>query len=248
MSRPWIAGFEARGAWLARDLGLEPVGQVIGNGVFIPIIVGTPATSMEVSSSSRLATTGWTSALDRLIADAKEMGADGVVDIRLSQRIIDQESGAKEFSGIGTAVRGLRRSGEIWSTILGPEDLAILLRSGFAPVRYVIGCCTWHQSVYPWQPKYANSLRSLAMMTPQEFDPGTKATYTAREIAQERMAQMANEAGASGIVAVTMRWNEMRGAIQEGAVCGCEAFGTAIVPARGVSSLDVNCAIPLWGP
>ncbi|MGI4894174.1 MAG: heavy metal-binding domain-containing protein [Janthinobacterium lividum] len=88
---------------------------------------------------ARAVETAWQGALDRLLAEARALGADGVVGIRTSRRHVD--GNAYEFSALGTAVRVLdaaaapELSGRqgVWSAGLSGEDCAAAILSGFAP-------------------------------------------------------------------------------------------------------------------
>lgn len=230
MSKPWMSGFLPGETLASRELELQPLGQALGVAVYMPVIFGSPAASMEVSGISMLATTGWTEALSRLIERAKELGAHGVADIKLGKRVIDSSTSTTEFSAIGTAVRGLPRR-EIWTTNLPVGDLVILHRAGLVPVTLVIGCCTWHQSFYGWTPKFGKGALSAAW-TNQEVRPATEALYNARAVALERMNSAATALGASGIVGVTMKFGKPSLVYPDGATAGCEAFGTAVSQIR----------------
>jgi hypothetical protein len=81
---------------------------------------------------------GWGTALTRMLAEARELGAHGVIGVLdTSHNLID--AGIREFHLTGTAVvvDGQEPSGEVWSTFLAGQRLAKLLEAGFLPVSVV---------------------------------------------------------------------------------------------------------------
>lgn len=82
---------------------------------------------------------GYDTALARMNTEAKAMGADGVVGIRLTRTTLG-ESG-QEFVALGTAVRAdsTRRPRRIFTTELAGQDIAKLMQAGWVPVRIAIG-------------------------------------------------------------------------------------------------------------
>ena len=81
---------------------------------------------------------GFGTALERMLAEAKELGAHGVIGVvDASHSLID--GGVREFHLIGTAVvvEGEEASGAVWSTFLAGQKLAKLLEAGLAPVSVV---------------------------------------------------------------------------------------------------------------
>jgi uncharacterized protein YbjQ (UPF0145 family) len=82
----------------------------------------------------------WTDVLGRLTLEARALGADGVVGIRLSSRLLP--NGPTEYLGLGTAVRvrsGTRPTPSPWTTELTGEQLSATLRSGWLPRQLVLG-------------------------------------------------------------------------------------------------------------
>ncbi|MFD0482862.1 heavy metal-binding domain-containing protein [Kineococcus sp. GCM10028916] len=81
----------------------------------------------------------WHGALDRMLAEARALGADGVVGVRTTRAHLDGT--AVEFTARGTAVRELDRTapGTLWCAGLSAEDVAAAMGSGFAPRALVRG-------------------------------------------------------------------------------------------------------------
>jgi len=77
--------------------------------------------------------TGYATALARLREEAKALGADGVVGIRLSTNGL---GAGEEFLAMGTAVRAqsTTRPRSLFTTDLSGSDVAKLMQSGWTPV------------------------------------------------------------------------------------------------------------------
>jgi uncharacterized protein YbjQ (UPF0145 family) len=80
-------------------------------------------------------------ALARIIAEARDLGAHGVVGVRLIRRHLEGVGGALEFTAIGTAIR---RSGgpnleRPFMSHLDGVAFGKLLHGGYVPVSLVIG-------------------------------------------------------------------------------------------------------------
>lgn len=146
-----------------QSVGLDPVGEVMGcivesvgwqgyagcgqsMGTFGSIPLFAPATVTGTRDSRWAAfrpyadaiRRGYATALDRLLQEATALGADGVVDIRLTVSNLD---GAREFMALGTAVRARSsvRPAHPFTTNLPSSDVAKLLQGGWVPVGLTVG-------------------------------------------------------------------------------------------------------------
>jgi uncharacterized protein YbjQ (UPF0145 family) len=89
--------------------------------------------------------TAWHGALDRMLAEARALGAHGVVGVRMERSRID--GSAWEFTALGTAVRAADPNrvpfpadeGDVWCTNLSAEDTASAILSGYLPREIVLG-------------------------------------------------------------------------------------------------------------
>jgi uncharacterized protein YbjQ (UPF0145 family) len=132
--------------------------------------------------------------------EADQLGADGVVGVRLDIGRHAWGADLAEFIAIGTAVK--HRGGELhrapngrpFTSDLSGQDFSILLRSGYRPVGLVMGNCVYHVA----HQGLRASLKQLGRN--QEMPNYTQALYEARELATERMQAEANEVQAEGIV------------------------------------------------
>ena len=169
-------------------------------------------------------------AMTRMEEEADQLGADGIVGVRLDIGRYDWGEHMAEFIAIGTAVK--HRDGELhrapngrpFTSDLSGQDFWTLLASGHRPVGLVMGSCVYHVA---HQGMFA-SMRQIGQNV--EMPNFTQALYDARELAMERMQTEAEELKAEGIVGVQLQershgWGSH--------VIEFFAVGTAIVPTRG---------------
>jgi uncharacterized protein YbjQ (UPF0145 family) len=141
-------------------------------------------------------------AISRMEAEAKALGADGVVGVRLDINFYEWGNNLAEFIAIGTAVKGPARTnwktpaGLPFTSDLSGQDFWTLLQSGHRPLALVLGMCVYHVAYRRvWQ-----SLNTVGRNV--ELPNYTQALYSARELAMERMQQEAQRVEASGVVGV----------------------------------------------
>ena len=211
----FTSGLSASEFLLVRDAGFEPAGLVMGSSV-CHLALQPPVTSVaqltgpsfgtmfanvqkdgEVAELSRAMSLARDTATTRLEQDARQLGADGVIDIRVESEWDSWYAGAIEFTMTGTAVRradvapGSTAGDRLFTCDLSGQDLWKLLQSGYRPVGLVIGYCA-----YAAEPDSAIGNRELA--------GPTRAVYTARRLAVARMRNEAERLGATGIVGVRL--------------------------------------------
>ena len=82
---------------------------------------------------------GRDTAMSRMTQEAAALGADGVVEVRLTDERV--EDGKREFMALGTAVRsrGGVHPGRPFTTDLGGQDVAKLLSAGWVPAGLTYG-------------------------------------------------------------------------------------------------------------
>ena len=168
---------------------------------------------------------GYNTALGRMLTEARAMGADGVVGIRLTQTRLGENN--QEFVALGTAVRAnsKKRPRSLFTTQLPGQDVAKLMHAGWVPNRLAIGIAV--ESRYlDWTS--ANQLSVMAGNT--EVNAYTLLITSVRSHARERLAAYAKKGNADGVIVneMTLRsWhqeaNNTRLLCAESAV-----FGTAI--------------------
>jgi uncharacterized protein YbjQ (UPF0145 family) len=145
----------------------------------------------------------WNGSLQRMLAEAKALGAHGVVGVKIERTLLDAQSW--EFTALGTAVRSTdhmvaprRADGEVWCTNLTAEDTASAILSGFIPHEIVLGMSvsTKHED---WQ-----LLNQRTGWDNQEVEGMTQLIQAARNEARERLAAKATHVGGAELVITDM--------------------------------------------
>jgi uncharacterized protein YbjQ (UPF0145 family) len=166
-------------------------------------------------------------AMTRMEEEADQLGADGIVGVRLDVGRYEWGENMAEFIAIGTAIK--HRGGELhrapngrpFTSDLSGQDFWILLQTGHRPVGLVMGSCVYHVA----HRGMFQALRQAGQNV--ELPNFTQALYDARELAMERMQAEAEAVTAEGIVGVELAernhgWGSH--------VIEFFAVGTAIVP------------------
>ena len=215
---------------LVEDAGFEPLGLVVGSSIYhVGIQVVRWTKSQELDVLTRAMYHARELAMARMEAEAIELGADGIVGVRLDIQFYEWGNNLAEFMAIGTAVR--HREGGSWRTPSGKpftsdlsgQDFWTLLHTGQRPVALVMGNCVYHVA-------HRRMLTAMSQtLTNVELPNFTQALYTARELAMERMQYEAQQVEAEGVVGVQI--------VEKSHVWGHHAIeffavGTAIVRFR----------------
>ncbi|MFE4950325.1 heavy metal-binding domain-containing protein [Leifsonia sp. NPDC056665] len=167
--------FSAPAAAAARSAGLLPVGEVFGGLVVNLGWTGTgcawwsatgptlgPGMLSRTAWRSPVTTSGgstyagyapyvkafesaWYGAVRRMLAEARALGAHGVVGATVQRTRLDGSTW--EFTALGTAVRSddpllvpyPKNRGDVWSTNLTVEDTASAILSGYSPGELLLG-------------------------------------------------------------------------------------------------------------
>jgi uncharacterized protein YbjQ (UPF0145 family) len=164
-------------------------------------------------------------AMTRMEEGADQLGADGIVGVRLEIGRYDWGPNMAEFIAICT---GLPTAGR-FRAICPARRFWTLLRTGHRPVGMVMGSCVFHVG-------RRGPLRTIAQTGRNiELPNYTQALYEARELAMQRMQTEAQELGAEGIVGVSLSerthgWGSH--------VIEFFALGTAIVPTGDGSKIE----------
>jgi uncharacterized protein YbjQ (UPF0145 family) len=168
-------------------------------------------------------------AMQRLVAHAQALGADGVVGMRIE---MESEGHNAEFTAYGTAVRRRDGHGAAWhdrhgrpfTCDLSGEDFWGLVRGGFRPVALCHGVCVYHVA-HKTLGQWFSSMKQVSQnMEQPQF---TQALYDARELAMERMQWEAQDAGGTGLVGVEVRESSHG---WESHIIEFVGVGTAILP------------------
>jgi uncharacterized protein YbjQ (UPF0145 family) len=191
---------------LLDELGYEPLGFVMGTSIYhVGIQIARWGTSQELTVLSQAMYSARELAEARMVAEAKELGADGIVGVDISIQMYVWGQEVLEFIATGTAVAhpvhssALRRSdGSPFTSDLSVQQLYLLATKGYSPTAFCLGTCVYHVA---HQSGFA-SLRQMGRN--QEMVTFTQDIYTARELALSRMQSEAKHSGADGVVGVSL--------------------------------------------
>jgi uncharacterized protein YbjQ (UPF0145 family) len=226
---------------LTRQCGFESLGQVMGSSVYhVGWAYMAQTWGSMYSGELTVLTEAYYSArhlaFNRLRQEAKLLGADGVVGVRLTEQTYEWGSGLIEFAAIGTAVRRVGSppmppGSEPFVSNLSGQDHFALRQGGWKPVGFAFGNCTWLQFAN-WKTYNATSSLFSGWQN-QELSDYTQAQYAARELAMERMSFEAQSVSAQGVVGVTVEASHNSYEPNEntkGLIVHFTAFGTCIAP------------------
>jgi uncharacterized protein YbjQ (UPF0145 family) len=186
---------------LVKQSGFEPLGLVLGSSIYhIGFQQANWSRNQEMGVLTQAMYHARELAMTRMEEEADQLGADGVVGVRLDIGRYEWGAELAEFIAVGTAVK--HREGELhrapngrpFTSDLSGQDFSTLLRAGYRPVGLVMGNCVYHVAHQGLRAAWKQVGRNLEMPT------YTQALYEARELAMERMQAEATEVQAGGIV------------------------------------------------
>ena len=186
---------------LVKQSGFEPLGLVLGSSIYhIGFQQAMWNQSQEMNVLTQAMYHARELAMTRMEEEADQLGADGIVGVRLDIGRYDWGADLAEFIAVGTAVRHaggeLHRApnGRPFTSDMTGQDFATLLRAGYRPTGLVMGNCVYHVA----RQGMLQSLRQIGRNV--EMPNFTQALYEARELAMERMQREADELQSEGIV------------------------------------------------
>lgn len=218
---------------LIKEAGFEPSGLVVGSSIYhIGFQQARWTKNEEMQVLTQALYHARELAMTRMLEEAQELGADGIVGVRLKVKHMTWSSDLAEFVAIGTAVhhqdpakgQSFRtHDGKAFTSDLSGQDFWTLLQSGYRPVAMVMGNCVYHIAHQTIGQFFKTMGQNVEMLN------FTQGLYDARELAMERMQVEAEHAQAEGIVGVdihegTYGWSSN--------VIEFFVVGTAIVPMR----------------
>ncbi len=192
---------------LLGEAGFEPLGFVMGTSIYhIGIQVARWGQSQELTVLTQAMYYARELAMTRMQAQADQLGADGVVAVRLRMQSYVWGHDIMEFIATGTAIRALdgkgahrAPGGRPFSSGLTGQDFYRLLAAGSVPVAFLLGTCVYHIA----HQGVLQSMRQIGQN--QEMVQFTQGLYEARELALSRMQAEAAAAGATGMVGVNVQ-------------------------------------------
>jgi uncharacterized protein YbjQ (UPF0145 family) len=188
---------------LLHEIGFAPLGLVLGSSIYhVGYQFQQWNQSQELQVLTQAMYTAREYAIARMEAEADALGADGIVGVRLDYKQYSWGEDLIEFLAVGTAVRSSRGgawrtpAGKPFTSDLSGQEMWTLVKTGHAPVSFVLGTCVYHVA----HQSFRQSWKTVGQNT--EMPNFTQATYDAREIAMARMQAEAERDGATGIVGV----------------------------------------------
>jgi uncharacterized protein YbjQ (UPF0145 family) len=258
---------------LTHDMGVAPLGQVMGSCVYHVGYQWNRATWSNASlwgggSSYELKTLteayhhARVLTFGRLDQEAALLGATGVLGVRFTRKEHEWGSDLLEFSAFGTAIREPDRpaaaaspsedAGRLFLSDLSGEEFWKLRQAGFRPVGVAAGNCTYYQ-IPTWQTQAATGGGGFFFGTTwqsQELQDYTQALYQARELGMGRLSHEARALGGVGLVGVDMHLDAEPVEVElsndrhrTDMMYHFTAMGTVIAPAPAPAA---PTAIPSW--
>lgn len=210
MGDVWESGLGAPELAAVRGVGFEPVGLVLGTAVFRFAedearcsYWGLASRSLEETTSRWSPFSGLVdgmyavrlAAVDRLAAECRARGGDGVVGVTLQVR--DFPSGGVEFVALGSAVRARSRvrPRRPFTSHLSGQEFARLVSSGWVPtgLAFGIGMASRHGG-------RRTVLQTGLSAGNQEVDSYTGVVNDVRRTARAQLTWAARKNGGEGVV------------------------------------------------
>ncbi len=226
-------------AILLKEVGYEPLGLVIGTGVYhIGWQTQNWGVNQEMTGLTEVMYAARADALNRMERHAHSIGAHGVVGTRLEVRLDRGRENLAEFVAIGTAVANpTEKAPRLWFSDLSGQDLYLLIRAGYRPVGLAFGACVYHIAHQGISQRLSQTTQNV------ELTNYTEALYEARELAMTRMQDETRGTGAQGIVGMRI---EQASHVWGSHVIEFLAIGTTIATgAAGHKRLDPAMVVPL---
>jgi uncharacterized protein YbjQ (UPF0145 family) len=231
---------------LVKEAGFEPLGMVLGSSIYhIGFQQANWNRSQEMGVLTQAMYHARELAMTRMEEEADQLGADGIVGVRLDIGRYEWGAEMAEFIAVGTAVK--HRGGELhrapngrpFTSDLSGQDFSTLLRAGYRPVGMVMGNCVYHVAHQSMRQAWKQMGRNV------EMPNFTQALYEARELAMGRMQSEAEQLQAGGLVGVRLH----QGSHGWGShVIEFFAVATAVVPTSAEHIIDrPSLVLPLTG-
>lgn len=231
---------------LAREAGYQPIGQVMGTSFRRVAFnyynytaglgwntTGEMQTLTEAHRESRML------AINRLRQEAKLLGADGVIGVRVKMSEFSWSQGVTEFTAIGTAIKIPDREmlqhikNLPFTSSLSGQEFWQLYESGYWPCGVVMGNCSYFVNG-DWQTNNA-SFGFFGSLSNQELTQFSDGFAWARRIALERLRFETGIEGGEGAVDMDVEYKlhrvhyEQNNRSYVNLLCNFMAMGTAVM-------------------
>jgi uncharacterized protein YbjQ (UPF0145 family) len=190
---------------LIKEAGFHPLGFVMGSSIYhLGIQTRRWSKSQELDKLTEAMYNARELAMTRMEEEAEQLGADGVVGVRLDVNYYEWGNDAAEFIAVGTAVKAengvdhRNKLGKPFTSDLSGQDFWTLMQTGYIPAGLVMGTCVYHIA----HRGLAQTLGAVGQNV--ELPNFTQALYEARELAMTRMQDEAERLDANGIVGVRL--------------------------------------------
>lgn len=204
VGKVWTSDLSVNEFALLDAAGFEPLEFVMGSSVFH---IGWQNQNLRQSTELQVLTqamyTARSNAMGRMLSEANQVHADGVVGVRLSFQPHGLSAEHIEFVAVGTSIRHKERPGTFrrpdgapFTSHLNVQGFFTLLKTGHVPVEFVMGVCVWHVAAQG----FMQTLRQMGQNI--EMPQWTQGYYDARELALSRMQAEAERVQATGITGV----------------------------------------------
>jgi uncharacterized protein YbjQ (UPF0145 family) len=194
---------------LGVSTGIHPVGQVMGASTYHigwqRTAMYTPMVSQQLPTLTHALTHARNLAVGRLQKEAKLLGADGVVGVRIERRIRENAKNVFDYIAIGTAVQlaGSHRWSTPFISAMSVQELWSLLRVGHFPVGFVFGGCVYYHVASFTNQMIQQTYRGMTSRNIELSDYSSAISF-ARQFAMGQVEFEAQALNADGVVGVTV--------------------------------------------
>ena len=233
--KPFTSSFDGQELYCAVDAGYAPISFVFGNvaysiGIGKGILGGFKSLVRgEVSQYSGIFNDTRKLALQRIVDEARSVGANAVVGIR-TEILPFGISGVQEMVMVGTAAQHPDAGGaipgiEVTTSDLTAEETWNLTKMGYMPMQLVLGTSVYSLGVV------GGLMAGLKNLVKGEIKELTQMIYGAREESLKKLQQQASEIGAEDVLGIkTYVYNLGNGLIE------FLAIGTAVKKVPGLDT------------
>jgi uncharacterized protein YbjQ (UPF0145 family) len=190
---------------LVKQVGFHPLGLVMGSSIYhIGLQKGNWGSSQELTKLTEAMYNARELAMNRMEEEADQLGADGVVGVRLDVNFYEWGHDSAEFIAVGTAVKAedgnsyRNKLGKPFTSDLSGQDFWTLAQTGYMPQALVMGTCVYHIA----HRGIGQALGQIGQN--KELENFTQAMYDARELAMKRMQDEATNLAATGVVGMRL--------------------------------------------
>lgn len=202
----------AREYLLARETGLQVVGQVMGTSFFnvsyLGLSRGRWRSTGELYDISRAQLDARRIAISRMKQEAQILGATGVIGVRIQSGHHEWSQRMVEFTAVGTAVRvpGVELK-EPFTSALSAQEFWLLHNAGYIPVGVALGVCSYYMYTDQRTQSMLYSFFGGNNFSNQEVPLYTEGFQTARNEAMNRLSSDIYEHKADGVVGMDVDYS-----------------------------------------